>query len=158
MMTSLHQRSMMEISQELLTRLMNIFNNSFSMTNIPLAYIMREHVKPMEGKEDNWDDPLDQMVDQAPHFIPQVGANPTRHPTFIMDNKTVFDKMAEMTRNYACWSYVKSFLRSRNGQAAYIMFHNHYLGPNNVENMAALAEQKLNTMTYKGEGHRKDFE
>ena len=37
------------------------------------------------------------MIDRALHFIPQVGANPARHPTFIMDNKTVFDKLAEMT-------------------------------------------------------------
>ena len=83
----------------------------------------------MEGEEDTWDDPLDQMIDQAPHFIPQVGANPTRQPTFIMHNKTVFDKLAEMTRSYTCWSYVKPFLRSRNGCAAYVAFHNHYLGP-----------------------------
>ena len=75
------------------------FRNAFVMTNIPLAYVTREHIKPMEGEEDNWDDPLDQMIDQAPHFIPKVGANPARHPTFIIDNKTVLDKLAEMTRN-----------------------------------------------------------
>ena len=121
------------------------FWNSFSMTNIPLVYVMREHVEPMEGEEDTWDDPLDQMIDRAPHFIPQVGANPTRHPTFIVDNKTVFDKLAEITRSYACWSYIKPVLRSCNGQAAYVMFCNHYLGPNNVDNMAALAEQNLNS-------------
>ena len=67
------------------------FRNSFGMTNNPLAYVTREQVKPMEGEEDTWDDPLDQMVDWAPHFISQVGANPARHPTFIVDNKTVFD-------------------------------------------------------------------
>ena len=128
------------------------FWNSFGMTNIPLAYVTREHVELMEGEEDTWDDPLDQMIDWAPHFIPQVGANPARHPTFIVDNKTVFDKLAEMTRGYACWSYVKPFLCSRNGQATYVAFLNHYLGPNNVDSMATLAERKLNSTTYKGEG------
>ena len=112
----------------------------------------------MEGEEDTWDDPLDQMIDWAPHFIPQVGANPTRHPTFIVDNKTVFDKLAEMTRNYACWLYVKSSLRSHNGQAAYVAFRNHYVGRNNIGSMAVLVEQKLSSTTYKGEGHRWDFE
>ena len=134
------------------------FQNSFGMTNIPLAHVMREHFELMEGEEDAWDDPLDQMIDQAPHFIPQVGANPARHPTSIMDNKTVFDELAEMTRNYACWSYVKPFLRSHNGRATYVVFHNHYLGLNNIDNMAALAEQKLNSTTYKREGRRWDFE
>ena len=90
------------------------------MTNIPLAYITREHVEPMEGEEDTWDDPLDQMIDRVLHFIPQVGANPTRHPTFIVDNKTVFDKLDEMTRSYACWSYVKPFLHSCNGRVSLI--------------------------------------
>ena len=52
------------------------FQNSFGMTNIPLAYITREHVEPMEGEEDTWDDPLDQMIDRVPHFIPHMGANP----------------------------------------------------------------------------------
>ena len=134
------------------------FQNLFGMTNIPLMYITREHVEPMEGEEDTWDDPLDQMIDRAPHFIPQVGANPARHPTFIVDKKTVFDKLAEMTRSNACWSYVKPFLPSRNGRAAYIAFCNHYLGPNNVDNMATLAEQKLISTTYKEEGRRWDFE
>ena len=105
----------------------------------------------MEGEEDTWDDPLDQMIDRAPHFIPQVGANPERHPTFILDNKTVFDKLGEMTRSYTCWSCDKPFLCSRNGWAAYVAFHNHYLGLNNVGNMAAPVEQKLNSTTYKGD-------
>ena len=134
------------------------FRNSFGMTNIPLVYVTREHVELMEGEEDTWDDPLDQMIDRAPKIIPQVGANPARHPTFIVDNMTVFDKLAEMTRSYACWSYVNPFLHSHNGQTAYITFHNHYLGLNNVDNMAALVEQKLNSTTYKGEGCRWDFE
>ena len=134
------------------------FWNSCGMTNIPLAYIMREHINPMEGEEDSWDDPLDQMIDWVPHFIPQVGANPARQPTFVVDNKTVFNKLAEMTRSYACWTYVKPFLCSHNGHAAYIAFYNHYLGLNNVDKIATLAEQKLNSTTYKGEGHRWDFE
>ena len=35
------------------------FWSSFGMSNIPLAYITREYVEPMEGEEDTWDDPLD---------------------------------------------------------------------------------------------------
>ena len=116
------------------------FRNSFGMTNIPLAYVMREHVGVMEGEEDTWDDPLDQMIDRAPHFFLQVGATPVRHQTFIVDNKTVFDKLAKMTRSYTCCSYVKHFLRSCNGWATYIAFCNHYLGLNNIDNMAALVK------------------
>ena len=37
-------------------------------------------------------------------------------------------------------------------------FKNHYLGPNNIGNMAATAEHKLINATYRGEGRHWDFE
>ena len=37
-------------------------------------------------------------------------------------------------------------------------FKNHYLGPNNIGNMAATAEHKFINDTYKGEGRHWDFE
>ena len=36
--------------------------------------------------------------------------------------------------------------------------YNHYLGPNNVDNMAPMAERKLETTAYQGEKKRWDFE
>ena len=37
-------------------------------------------------------------------------------------------------------------------------FNNHYLGPNNIGNMAATAGHKLINATYRGEGRHWDFE
>ena len=51
------------------------------MTNIPLAYIMREHVEPMEGEEDTWDDPLDQMIDWTT-FHSSSGCKSHKTPNF----------------------------------------------------------------------------
>ena len=48
--------------------------------------------------------------------------------------------------------------RARNGRAAYMAFKNHYLGPNNIGNVAATAEHKLINATYRGEGRHWDFE
>ena len=70
----------------------------------------------------------------------------------------LFDKLAELTREHECWTYIKPHTRARNGRAAYMAFTNHYLGPNNIGNMAATAEHKLINATYRGEGRHGDFE
>lgn len=41
---------------------------------------------------------------------------------------------------------------------AYNGLYQHYLGPNNVDNMATMAEDKLKTTVYNGEQRRWDFE
>ena len=70
----------------------------------------------------------------------------------------LFDKLAELTREHECWTYIKLHARARNGRATYMAFKNHYLGPNNIGKMAATAEHKLINATYRGEGRCWDFE
>lgn len=41
---------------------------------------------------------------------------------------------------------------------AYNGLHLHYLGPNNVDYMALMAEQKLKDTVYNGKQHHCDFE
>jgi hypothetical protein len=41
---------------------------------------------------------------------------------------------------------------------AYYAVFNHYLGPDNVDNQAAMAKKTLNTLIYNGEGRRWTFE
>ena len=70
----------------------------------------------------------------------------------------LFDKLAELTRDHECWTYIKPHARARNGRAAYMAFMNHYLGPNNIGNMAAKADNMLINATYRREGRRWDLE
>ena len=113
---------------------------------------------PKEGEETDWDDPLEQMIERAPQTITVANGTIIKHPTFATDNKMLFDKLAELTREHECWTYIKPHARARNGRAAYMAFKNHYLGPNNIGNLAATAEHKLINATYGGEGRHWDFE
>ena len=47
--------------------------------------------------------------------------------------------------------YVKTFQRARDGRGIFLALRDHYLGPNNVDNMDSQAEKKLTMMTYTGE-------
>ena len=98
------------------------------------------------------------MIERAPHTITEANGTIIKHPTNVTDNKMLFDKLAELTREHECWTYIESHGRARNGRAAYMAFKNHYLGRNNIGNMAATAEHKLINATYRGEGRHWGFE
>ena len=138
--------------------MVEFFRKCYGITSIPLAYIIRKETTPKEREETDWDDPFEQMIERAPHTITEANGTITKHPTFVTDNKMVFDKLDELTRDHECWTYIKPHARGRNDRAAYMAFKNHYLGPINIGNMAATAEHKLIDATYRGEGRCWDFE
>ena len=53
---------------------------------------------------------------------------------------------------------MKPAQRRRDGRRAFLALWDHYLGPNNVDNMASTAERKLSSTTYTGEKKRWNFE
>ena len=130
----------------------------YGITSTYLAYIIRKDSTTKENEDTDMDDPLEQMIERAPHTLTEANDTIIKHHTFVTDNKMHFDKLAELTRDYECWTYIKPHARARNGRAAYMAFKNHYLGPNNIENMAATAEYKLINATFRGEGRHWDFE
>ena len=134
------------------------FHKWYGITSFLLAYIIRKDPTPKEGEETDWDDQLEQMIERAPHTITEAHGTIIKHPTFVTDNKMAFDKLTELTREHECWTYLKPHARARNGREAYMAFKNHYLGPNNIGNMAATAEHKLINATYRGEVSHWDFE
>ena len=134
------------------------FRKCYGITSIPLAYIIRKDPTPKEGHETDWDDPLEQMIERAPHPITEANGTILKHPTFVTDNKMLFDTLTQLTREHEWWTYIKLHARARNGRAAYMAFKNHYLGPNSIGNMAATDEHKLINATYRGEGRHLDLE
>ena len=62
----------------------------YGKTNIPLAYIIRKDTTPKEGEETDWDDPLEQMIERAPHNITQGNGTIIKHPAFVTGNKRLF--------------------------------------------------------------------
>lgn len=126
-------------------------------TKIPLAYVVRDTITVSPHADDpaaNYHTVQDEMIARAPHLGP--GNNPL--PTYQADNRLVWEKIAAFTRDEPCWSYVKPAQRTRNGRMAYQSLYQHYLGTNNVNNMATAAEVRLKSVTYSGEKKRWDFE
>ncbi|KAI2512329.1 Reverse transcriptase (RNA-dependent DNA polymerase) [Fragilaria crotonensis] len=126
---------------------------------IPLAYVVRKN----DSIPDDDDDVIyptiqDEMIARAPHYT--LAANNAKIPDaiYLVNRGKVWDIISKITREHPCWTYVKPAQKTRDGRMAYNGLYLHYLGPNNVDNMATMAEQKLKDTVYNGEQRRWDFE
>ena len=129
----------------------------------PLAYIVRDTVAvPDEDDDpDNWSPDTvygtiqEELIARSPH----KDANDVAMQHYRDNNIAVYEIIANLCRDQDCWTYIKSACgRRRDGRAAFKALKDHYLGPNMVDNQANVAETKLATGTYTGEGRRWDFE
>jgi hypothetical protein len=59
--------------------------------------------------------------------------------------------MANITRAHDCWTYVKPAQCTNDGRRDFLLLWDHFLGPNNVDNMDSEAEAKLGSVSYTGE-------
>jgi hypothetical protein len=66
--------------------------------------------------------------------------------------------MSNICDKHSCFVYIKPALRTRNGREAYMLLFDHFLGPNNVRNMASAAKTKLTGTLYNGEKKRFTWE
>jgi hypothetical protein len=98
------------------------------------------------------------MIARAKHYTVAADGTKTADPTFINNHKKVYEIIAKITRDHPCWTYVKPAQRTRDGRMAYLGLYQHFLGPNNVDNMATMAEDKLESTVYNGEQRQWDFE
>ena len=132
--------------------------NCLGTTKIPLAYIIRENVAVPDDNTDpadNYPNYIDELIARAPHVIPGTNDH-TQH--YKDDNIAVFNKLSAMLRDKDCWTYMQRAQRSRDGRLAFMSLKEHYLGKNNVDNLATYAERKLQSTSYTGEGRRWNFE
>jgi hypothetical protein len=74
--------------------------------------------------------------------------------TFVDDRRNVWDIVSNICGNHSCFVYIKPALRTRNGRDAYMLLFDHFIGPNNVGNMASAAETNLTVTLYNGEKKR----
>ena len=109
-----------------------------------------EAADPLEG----YDSFQEEMIARAPILDP--AGNYTA--TFLSDRQRVWEKIAEITRDHDCWTYVRPAQCSRNGRLAYLGLYYHYLSENNVDTMSTRAESRLEKTTYSGEKHNWNFE
>jgi hypothetical protein len=110
--------------------------SQYGGTGVTLDYDVRLHiaVKPeSEDPAEGYDTVDQEMTTRAPH----TGR------TFVDDRRKVWDILSNTCGKHFCFVYIKPALRTRNGRGAHMLLFDHFLGPNNVENMASAAETKL---------------
>lgn len=126
---------------------------------IPLAYVIRKDEEvPATDPEGGYPTVQDAMIARAKHFNVAADGSRTPDATYVTNREKVYEIIAKMTREHSCWTYVKPAQKTRDGRMAFMGLFNQFLGPNNVDNMATLAEDKLKTTVYNGEQRRWDFE
>ncbi len=124
---------------------------------IPLAYVVRKDESVPEIDE-IYPTIQDEMIARAPHFSTNALGVRVPDPIFLANREKVWDTISRITREHSSWTYVKPAQRTRDGRMAYNGLYLHYLGPNNLDNMATMAEDKLKNTVYNGEQRRWDFE
>jgi hypothetical protein len=116
-----------------------------------LDYVFRLEIvfKPEDEYHTDGYDIVDQnMTAHAPH----TGR------TLLNDRRKVWDIMINICGQHSCFVYIKPALCTRNGRDAYMLLSDHFLGPNNVGNMASASDTKLNGTLYNGQKKRFTWE
>ena len=126
---------------------------------IPLAYVVRkDETVPVDDPIGGYPTVQDAMIARARHFTTEADGTRLLDPVYTTNREKVYEIIAKITRDHTCWTYVKPAQRTRDGRLAYQGLYQHFLGPNNVDNMATMAEDKLKSTVYNGEQRRWDFE
>ena len=120
---------------------------------IPLAYVIRkDEAIPIGGDPPtNYHTKQDKMIARAPHFMPDNHGTRIPDPVYLVNREKVWDIISKITRYHSSWTYVKPAQRTRDSRLAFNALYQHFLGPNNVDNMATQAEDKLKSTVYNGE-------
>jgi hypothetical protein len=118
--------------------------SQYGVTGATLEYAVRADiaVKPKaEDPPENCETVDQEMTARAPH---------TGRP-IVNDRRNVWDILSNICGKKSYFVYIKPALGTRNGRDAYMLLFDHFLGPNNVGNMASESETKLTSTLYNGE-------
>jgi hypothetical protein len=110
--------------------------SQYSITGATLDYVVCPDiaVKPeAEDPAENYETVDQEMTARAP----RTGRS------FLDYRRKVWDIMSNICDKHSFFVYIKPDLRTRNGRDAYMLLFDHFLGPNNVGNMASETETKL---------------
>jgi hypothetical protein len=69
----------------------------------------------------------------------------------------VWEKLSEILLSHDAFTVIKAMKKTRNGRLAYQFLYCHYLGPNNIDDMAGKAKKVLLRVAYHGEQRQWNF-
>jgi hypothetical protein len=116
-------------------------SSQYGVTGDTLDYAVRPYieVKPeAEDPSEGYEIVDQEMTTRAPH----TGRS------FVNYRRKVWDIMSNICGKHSCFVYIKPAFRTRNVRDAYMLLFDHFIGPNNVGNMASSAETKLTGTLY----------
>ena len=88
----------------------------------------------------------DKMIARGPILLnaaavgPDIEALGLFAQSFLVNRATVWEKLSEILLSHDAFMVIKAAKKSCNGRLTYQLLHRHYLGPNNVHNMAGKAK------------------
>jgi hypothetical protein len=134
-----------------LEKIRDYIASQYGVTGATLDYVVRSEIAVKPEEEDppeNYETVDQEMTSGAPC---------TARP-FVNDSRKVWDIMSNICDKHSCFVYIKPALRTRNGRDAYMLLFDHFIGPNNVGNMASEADTKLTSTLYNGDKKRFTWE
>ena len=108
---------------------------------VPLNYVMRSEKTVAPSLDESETSFLSAEYEMVAHTPIIEGG--LRTVTFKTDTMKVWGMIYVITRDLDCWTYVKSSQRTRDGRKSYRDLWDHFLGPDNVDNMANEDERLL---------------
>jgi hypothetical protein len=123
----------------------------------PLSYVIREVVivpaaatdPPFGEVGSSYVSLRDEIAARAEHDAPQ----------YRVDNARVYDLLnAAITEHKNVKTWIKPYAPTRDGRGAWIAFKQHYRGSSEVEAIEEAAENRLDSLKYRGEKPRYNFE
>ena len=99
----------------------------------------------------------EKIIHRAPHGINVTGVW-TPSPVYLIYREKVLYIMANIFQENAAWTFVKLSHRSLGGCNIYQDIFNHFIGPNNIDNLATAANLTLSKTIYEGYEKRWNFE
>jgi hypothetical protein len=103
------------------------FGSVLGETGVPLAYVVHENVEIPPGTDpsEGYITVAEEMIVCAPHW----------NQAYANDSMEVWSYMANITWAHDCWTYIKPAHRTKDVRHAFLLLWDHFLGPNNVDNM-----------------------
>jgi hypothetical protein len=125
--------------------------SQYGVTGDTLDYVVRPEIEVKPEAEDPADgyENLDQEM---------TARAPNTGRSFVDDRRKVWDIISNICGKHSCVVYIKPALRTINGRDAYMLLFDHFLGTNNVGNIASEADTKLTRTLYNGEKKRSTWE
>ena len=126
-----------------------------SVTNLPLAFMIREE-QPDRSRYDS--SRYVSLADELAKRCEVWDVARVLKPWSTRCSSKVWDLLYSIFQDHAAYQYMKPFKRARDGRGAYFALRDHYLGPNNVNNMATDLESQFESLSYTQETRRWNFE